>query len=299
MQKTNWKVTTGDFVFGATIRKPEKLFSSDNQQYMIEFGGTAKCIDITVYKNDEKAWLTGLKHDELCAVNKPLATGDEGTVVMVKAAVAFVKFKFPFVTHFEFLDTSHIDCKKKTQLSLAYFHFAKHGNTWYGSKFDAKPCVVGMDIQMRDLNKWMDSVSEKQKYSFAKFRAEHLELEIEHAYKDFKRADAMKTKLFEVIRPVFDETRTFREFITTLDTRIPKNCIVFYGWLEPFLNNIGNVNFHDTHWAFSSDLPELPRMKIEKIKENLMRPTTRPQFDWMSTIPSNTMTGGKRFRLPF
>jgi hypothetical protein len=293
-----FRVSCGDFVFGASVRKPEKVLPSDKQQYNIAFGGTNKCIDITLYKNQEKGWLSGLKHDVGCAFNKPLPRGDEGTVIMVKSAIAFIKKRYPFVTHFEFLDTSTISCKKKTRISLAYLQFAKYGKTWYSSKFGALPCDPDQQVRMATLNDFMESDQEKAKYSFDRFKQEHLDLEIEVAYKSFDNKEDLAARLLDVIKPVFEETKNFREFVFALDRKFPKNCLVFVGWLQPFLMKVGQVQFHQTHWSFSANMRLPPKISIRKSEESVFKPK-RTEFDWMSTLPPSAHTGGKTKKLPF
>jgi hypothetical protein len=76
-KETFYNVHAGRFVFGASIKIPVKVLPHFADQYQVGFGGSRKCIDITVDENDEVAWLTGIKHKDACALNGKLPSGDE------------------------------------------------------------------------------------------------------------------------------------------------------------------------------------------------------------------------------
>lgn len=280
MNKT-YHVTSGDLLFGASVRKPEKVLQTEPQQYHVEFGGKQKCIDITIYKNQEKAWLTGLRHNVACAFNKELPNGKDGTVVMLNSAMMFIKKKFPYVSHLEFLDNSHIKCKLKTRVPLDSYYIAKYGNTWYGMMFDARPAKMIHNECISQLNGFLDSQEDKSKYSFQQFFAEHINLYVTRAYDKMKHKDKYIVRLREVLQPVFDTSLTFREFIKKVDETHPRNCIVFYGWLDEFLANSSEVPFQYMHWII--DVPLACNIRIKKVDEAMFS-VEHPDFDFLNTM---------------
>lgn len=290
MNTKTYLVSYGDLSFGAAIRKPKKVLKTDSQQYHIQFGGKEKCIDITVYKNEPKAWLTGLRHDKLCVMNETLPEGNSGTVLMVCAAILFTIHNYPYVSSLEFLDKSQLKCKLKTKIPLDSYYFAKHGKTWYESKFGARPAYEPYIRSMEMLNVFLDSSAEKAKYAFESFYKERVFVHVKKHYEDMKHIsydakDKYIGQLKQIMCPLFNETSTFREFIKKIDESHPQNCIIYFGWLNTFLTQAGNIPFQGMNWIIDKSC--VPKNSVIKVKpyEKTLFVQKHDKFDFMTSLP--------------
>lgn len=132
MEQTNFKITSGSYKFVVSILE-------DKYMYKVRYGGKKACVNFSVYKEEDKEFpnLDGVGYSADCSIGDPLENSS-GTQAMVKSALYFLVWRFPFIKHVQFIDASKKTCKLNISIDLATFHFAKHGKTWYQDKFDAQ-----------------------------------------------------------------------------------------------------------------------------------------------------------------
>ena len=129
-----YKISAGRFNFMASVDETPYL-------YRVKFGGSKVCVFFSVYKDDEDKDfpnMDGVGSDKHCDVHNTLHN-KEGTILMIKSSLIFLLWRFPYIKHVQFLDTSKKECANKVYVDLATFHFAKYGKTWYQDHFGATP----------------------------------------------------------------------------------------------------------------------------------------------------------------
>jgi hypothetical protein len=107
----------------------------------LSFGGkNTYCISMSLnLKTPVEAYLDRVEYDEACVKDGSLVHKD-GTIHMLKAALATLKYLFPDVKIITLIDDSHIYCEKGSKLfklNLAYDYILKYNQTWYQNKFSA------------------------------------------------------------------------------------------------------------------------------------------------------------------
>jgi hypothetical protein len=248
---TYFEVLSGKFIFGAYIRVPEKVFDEDVDTFYIGFGGTSKCIDITVYENDSIAYISGLRYNDACALNCKLPTGDDGTLIMILSALRFVVEKFQYVKEFHFTDDSKIECKKNKYISLMYYYLAKYGQTWYQVKLKALPVENGVIDKINTFESYMTSIKT---------------MDFKEFFRKFVIDNCMTPKQILVHKTVLEEfynnSNTYREFVINVDKAFPKRCIVFYKWLDKFVLDKCKV-YAETKWKCSASISETQQIHIK------------------------------------
>lgn len=267
-----YEVSHKQFVFGASVTVPEPTYKDDDKIYYIGFGGTRKCIDITVYDRNPIAYLSGLRHDDACALNCELPTGDLGTVLMVKAALQFVVKKYTFVIEFRLIDESSIMCKKDVKISLMYLYFAKHGKTWYMSKFNAKivPTTSASKHILEEANTYMITAKFKKDTSWAQFETRFL----------YDVKTKRRKRLCDKLRPLYEQANTFREFIMSVANTY-EDCYVFCNWLDKFMSQLLNQG---VMWTIKSKVCDTIKITIGKRQTTPFTYKSIRKMDFMNTL---------------
>lgn len=288
--KDFYEISSERFSFGATVLSPEKVMQDDpdeEQLYYIEFGGTEACVGITVTENIEKAFITGTKHNPACALNLPLPEGDLGTVIMLSIAMNFTKVIFPYVSHFILTDTSRIKCEKRTRVSLSSYYLAKYGTTWYMKKFSAVPeNYEDFDDAMRKTNAYLSSKTKKKEFTFFQFYEEHVRdvLLANRFVLDKHQINAVEflKYLRSKLKPSFERSKTFRTFFLDIDQQSPKNCILFYIWLETFLESIkgGMKSMDNVLWKIDTNEESFqrPDIQVKRVDKSPFVPKARKSY---------------------
>lgn len=257
------------YVFKVCVLLPEKVFKKDSQQYFIEFGGKYKCIDITVRNGEETAWLTGIKHHVKCLLNARLQKGQDGTVLMLKAALSFVKERYPFVKRMFLADTSSIHLENQRFVSLISYCILKYNTSWYGKYFDARP---ENEHDLRALINQLDSTSHKQKYKdYIEFYDKYVSLHSRGI--DQNILDTLQKN--KAIHKKFLHCHTVREFLLYLDDKYGKQ--VFQSWLLL-------PNMYGSTWIIYIDQPAILDFTIEDTDEGFLEKKTQNKVDFMNYV---------------
>ena len=118
-----------------------------------------ECIRLTIIKDDNPANYNA----ELDIFNYQIGcniTGDmertEGTKLMMKTIIEFIKSKYPMITQLFLLDASMFKCDKignyRNSFSLYDYYVFKYGSTYYNHNFGAE-IVYQSDIETHEINK--------------------------------------------------------------------------------------------------------------------------------------------------
>ena len=246
--------------FGISVRKLEKMFDDEEQMYYIEIGGRKKCIDISVTKNDPKAYISSFKHHKQCALGSELASGDNGTIRMLRAAIAFVSKRFPFVEYYQFRDASHVRCQLKLHTDLWSLYLAKHRTTWYASKMNARPDRDEDERYIRDINRFLDDPGVKAAMPFRQFFDNTVKpaliTDVHLSDKNIDKHEFL-SNLHGRFKPIYEDTLTFRQFCLRLDTEFPRQCVMFYRWLTDLVKSVSNIPMETMDWNIHRDaVPE-------------------------------------------
>jgi hypothetical protein len=257
--------------FKASILLPEKVMEEDDQQCYIGFGGQYKCISITITENDTIAWLSGLKHNKKCLINAPLKRGKDGTVMMLKTAIAFVKNMYPFVKYIYLTDTSDIRLRNGNTTSLIAYYIIKYNTSWYGKHLDAIP---EKKEDIKKLIKLLDCNKEKSKYkNYQQFFDKNIS-----SYNECISDDVFNTLRTNVkIREQFVSSKTIREFLMFLNSEY--GIEIYQSWLTGFFASI-----YGTTWKIDVKHISGVNLRIEQTDQGFLRPKRVKYF--------NSMIGG-------
>ena len=90
------------------------------------------CVHIVADHEHDWSELMYLQHRDDCSSNRLLKKGQNGTVLMLYAALSMLKHLFPHITKVEFQDSSKVFCEAiNEELDLQLFKLLTQGNTWY------------------------------------------------------------------------------------------------------------------------------------------------------------------------
>ena len=281
--------------FGVSVRSLGRSFRGEEQMYYIEVGGREKCIDMSVTKNNPKAYISGFKHHKRCAMTVDLPTGDDGTVKMLRAAMTFVSKKFKYVQYFQLRDTSYIQCRYKLRTDLWSLYLVKHRTTWYASKVHAHPDVDANNKYIQDINDFLDDNTVKREMLYNDFFERHvapvLMTDSILVEKNIDKPEFV-SNMRQVMRPLYDSADTLRDFCLRIDAEFPKQCIVFYKWLTGLLKSVSNIPIETMDWNISmEDVPERPIQITKRDTTSFIK--KRPTFDIMNTIDYTSRGGCK------
>jgi hypothetical protein len=240
----------------------EAIIETYDQRFIIKLGGhDEKCIFVTIYRKvpvnvKQKAQMEGLSYKVNCNLTNDIVKG-QGTIELVHATIAFIKKKFPFVTHFIYSDASTIQCSNKIQVPLPYVHMAKHGLTWYQDKFDAVCLNENYNKKIKHANKEIDSalflIGSWQ--TFWKAYIEPHEGAIKHLnIQKFKEYFEMLWSESETLRAVFKDLAQ-------------KDCKVFQVWLEYFFFERYDITIHNPKWQISFDHFAVEPVRIQSMQK--------------------------------
>jgi hypothetical protein len=222
-------------------------------EYIIRFGGTKECINISVYKDDDKPNINGLSFNSRCSNDENLIPGN-GTIEMVKSALKFTKHKFPNLTRkFLFKDYSTIDCLKKIQVRLYYYYLTKYGKTWYQKYFNAKPIKGEFISKINDALNILNDPNKKIEY------------------KDFcKRYLLINNRirnLDEALKDLYKDSLNYKEFLMNVIKKYP-DCGILDSWFGSFWSDICSFNFYEEFWMIKEkEIERWPEVSIINKKD--------------------------------
>jgi len=119
------------------------LYDETNGEMCIEFLSLKKqpypCVRIIVSKNPKEpiAELQALNYYASCSIKEKMLENHEGTIVMVKTALAYMLSQFPHVTQVELQDETFIDLPTKPFITSRRLLLGQQG--WYEEHLGAHP----------------------------------------------------------------------------------------------------------------------------------------------------------------
>lgn len=175
---------------------------------LISVGGKNTCVFIKISNNSSTAILNNVKTSaDGCEMNNKKIAG-ENTVLMVKLAFTIVKEVSPHVKILELDDSSTFTCLldngRSFAISIALYELAFHQSTWYERHFNAK--LLTEEVNQAYL---------KAKEGFSLPKPE---------YYDFQNKS-----LNELLMPIYEKTKTWKEFFDEI-YKIENKCRIMFPW---------------------------------------------------------------------
>jgi hypothetical protein len=227
------------------------LKTSEGKIYSRNFkigGNYSDCVNVSVsydnYDNPISAKIVTLIHDEECSLSAGLDKG-EGTILMIKTLLRYIKVKIPEINEFIFEDKSNIECgtddekyKKRHRkrgtyavpLALYYFSIAFNSVTWYEKHFK----VYQKDILVH--KEYRSCVKELLK-----------EEKMKPLFDDFLRIAQPPMNILDELKEIYNRTTTYGDFFNS----IPKEnrCRLVREWISTFMEYYLNGVFKNTGWV--------------------------------------------------
>jgi hypothetical protein len=241
-------IETGKYKF---IIRDNPSYSSEGVLYSRSFqigGNYSDCVNVSI-KYDESnrpisAKIPTLVYDEECSLSAVLDRG-QGTILMIKTLLKYIKDKIPEINEFVFEDKSNIECatdEEKRQkrhrkrgtyarpLVLYYFSIAFNCVTWYEKHFNAyqQDSMIHGAYRARVKELLKD---EKMKPSF----------------NDFLRIAQPPMKYLDELKILYERTGTYGEFFNSIPNE--DRCRLVRDWISTFMEHYLNGVFKNTDWV--------------------------------------------------
>lgn len=210
-------------------------------------GNYSDCVNVSItydaHNNPISAKIPTLVYDEECSLAAPLNRGD-GTIIMIKTLLRYIKKKIPEINVFVFEDKSNIECgteEEKQQkrrrkrgtyarpLVLYYFSIAFNGVTWYEKHFNA----------------YQEDISIHRGY---RVRVKELlnEEQTKPSFNEFLRIAQPPMKHLDELKQLYEAASTYGEFFNS----IPKDdrCRLVREWLPTFMEHYLKGVFKNSDW---------------------------------------------------
>jgi hypothetical protein len=237
----------------------------------IFFGGTKRCVVLTVHIEDNICHIDGAGWHAYCNKEGNMPRSAKGTIDMIKTCIQFVFTKYPKIKHVTLVDTSKIECNDGTEVSLGLHYIVKYGKTWYEKNFGVR----------------LEDPKEALQYSeFLKsLKKSPMPFDFEEFDKRFLQNSYMKPRhlqfIREALRPHYENSKSLSEFLNKVNNNY--DCSIFQHWLYRFVKLYSGLNFNETYWTIDRSTWSGPIIiTFERSKE---------PFDWsqFGGIPSHLM----------
>lgn len=281
---TNWSLLSARQTHIEVKYHPYKFtvyVSREQGLYKIRMGKQKECIYISVYDDEDDAYINSFRTDELCGEimseeerlallhirSKSLNSKNIknvnisqvesqvqgllpgfGTISLFKAACMVVFRLFPKVTSISFKDTSKIISKINSSISvsLSTLYIVKHGETWYENKFGA----VAMNSEYREkLSVGIKNLlEEKLPKDFDNFFENHITPKPRGAYMRQIPIKILKQEL----KKMYPISGNLRDFVKKIIDEY--DCLMLEGWLEKYVcSKIGWNEIHES-WMITREI---------------------------------------------
>lgn len=207
-------------------------------------GGKKRCVSMSVYLEEGEAPnIDAFGYHESCNVADNHMPG-VGSRHLLVTAIRFVldHYKLSLTTRFQLTDTSHIDCDKGYVMQLPQYYVIYHGQTWYESKFGARP----MHRDPRELA--------SQKQALSEYIKGKPDLSV------YLPASSKRTKL---VMDMYRGAASLEDLLGKLKT---VDCIAYKGWLEPIVNRFIPGLF-GMEWVIDGAIATSHAIRIQKLEE--------------------------------
>lgn len=234
-----YELHTGPYIFQVVVAR-----SSYVSAWKIQVGARDTCVVLNIDKADKYiAAMEAAAYHNSCVTDEsaPLLRGDNGTVVMIKAALEFVFNYYPKVRGISFIDDSKIDCQtiQGTKIKLFLYYIVKHGCTWYEDKLGAYFGNVHNEYEIKKT----EALQEYKEATFEEFQDKYIKLE----------EDGLTPNIIHIIREEYQDHTTYKRFFKALAKKY--DCYVFNGWLERYFRANVKILFDENEWV-------IPRMSF-------------------------------------
>jgi len=236
-----YKVKVGDVFF--TVKKTVSMTynPADSVDDFVKIGGEDMCVEYKFNKsNPTQVELQWLNTEGRKCVHGDMTIKGENTLLLFYLSIQILKLYTP-VTHIEFLDNSKFQCvlpnNAPVRMELRYTHYLFHGKTWYQDKFGAYPSNPTVKATYNASAKNLDDPKMKPS-----------------AF-DFKNND-----LKEMFSPIWNDTKTWREFLGRIKTT-PNICAKIYPWYLHAMEILLDKNSMPNTWTI-----DVRKLRFEPIK---------------------------------
>jgi hypothetical protein len=227
-------------------------------------GDYTDCVNVSItydeYNKPVSAKFPTLVYDEKCSLTSELDRG-EGTIIMIKTLLKYIKNKIPEINEFVFEDKSNIECvivtppcalggtsaecgtdEEKHQkrhrkrgtyarpLVLYYFSIAFNHVTWYEKHFNAyqKNLIIHRAYRAR-----VKELLEKKV--------------MKPSFNDFLRISQPPMKYLDELKILYEKSETYGDFFNS----IPKNdrCRLTREWIPTFMEYYLDSVFSNKDWV--------------------------------------------------
>ncbi len=234
----------------------------NKKKYNILVGGIKKkCVNFTMYNDDEIGVLELLENDSRCFLFQD--TNNSDIIDLLRTSLYFMYVKFPTLKYIEFSDNSFITCKNNKRMSLPDLMTVKSGKTWYEYHFNAIPYNNEYILLLKNIIKELKN--KKIELSTEEFINKH--------YATYRLKNGNTNKNIKIKKHIIEKTKekyrqniTFKEY---LDIFIDYDCIYY----ENIFNNIIGQPLQNTKWLININIIKkynvtLKMTKIDKIQQN-------------------------------
>jgi hypothetical protein len=245
---TTETITVGKYTFNI---KDNILQTPDGMIYSRSFkigGNYSDCVNVSItYDRDNNpvsAKIPTLIYDPECSLTAPLDKG-EGTIIMIKTLLRYIKHKIPEINEFVFEDKSNIECATEEEMRqkrhrkrgthampivLYYFSIAFNSVTWYEKHFNAYQQDISIHKKYRERVKQLLN-----------------DPEIKPSFDEFLRIAQPPMKYLDELKELYEKTHTYGDFFKS----IPKDdrCRLTRHWIATFMEHYLKGVFKNTDWT--------------------------------------------------
>jgi hypothetical protein len=217
--------------------KPDTTIDRDTRQvitigYIIRVGGKVPdCVFLKIPIDGTEGSFTRLESKEGCSLDPPYTVGGEKTIAMAKLAMTIAKEKNPKLQVLKLQDSASFPCLlpngKYYQVNSTDYDLFFYQQSYYEKRFGAILVNPIMRKLYQESKINFDNL-DKKPYSF----------------------DFLETKLTEQLLPLYNDTKTWKEFANEVSTKWKDNkCTIIYIWLKSALSVIfDSVSFAGQDW---------------------------------------------------
>jgi hypothetical protein len=281
LQETSIKVKSGKYTF--IINEKTLTRDEDIMYTSLQIGGDyPDCVSIFINYNDKipsSAKMPHVMYDEKCVENSNivyLERGD-GSRLMIKTLIAYLRKNYPTITEIEFDDMSSIECATEEEIAhaknikhgshlkpmtLYNFSIAYNGQTWYEKYFGARHKNMELHSKYRErVNTLLYEKSTKPSNFNEFIKITHLSQDLVDELFEFYKSSDTYSQFFHSI-PKSDGCRLIRPWIDTFMAHYLKNVFNNMNWIIPTVARGGKKMRHTQRKTTSFYVPNVRLSRI-------------------------------------
>lgn len=223
------------------------------------FGGTRRCIVVTVHHEDALAHIDGAGWHAYCSKSGMMPRAENGTIDMIRTCITFVFRKYKTITVVTLVDSSKIECNDATLIELAPHYILKYGKTWYEKHFGAH---LEDPKEATLYAVFLSSLKKPVPFEFDEFDKRFLQ-------KSFLRPKQLAAVKKE-IEPYYKKAESLLGFLREVNAHY--DCSIFQNWLLQFMKLYSGVNFNEAYWVINKS--------TWRGNESVSFQKSKEAFDW-------------------